>query len=785
MQCTARRMAWSIACVLTIVSAAATHAATSGSVVGATVPSAVLLTNSCTGAPATQFGNVAPGSAVLTDRAGGRCRIGFQSSNDTAMLRVVQSGGTGVAMTGRAGGYTNRVPSPDAAFQYSAVDPATPTTAWMVDWDSNVFKTTNGGAGTTGWNYQSNACSCLPNTLEASAAGSLWLGANAGVIRRSTDGGATWSNLATPPAGLGTSNVRVIKAVSSTVLFIGADQGKVYRTTNGGTSWNAVTGIPVGFDINTLDAWDSTHVAVVLYDGSPTAAYVSTNGTSFSVATLPNFGGCNELNWVSALVVAAACDAGNVAWSTDGGLTYSSVSSGLTEPLFDIHSASASAIWVVGTRGAMAYWNGTTWTKVDPAGARHNLLTMAGVGTTVYVGGNGQNVIGTNSGNPWTRQRIGTASMLDADSAGGTVLVAGDRGQLLRSTDRGVTFAAPVTVGAANAINGVDAIDATKAVAVGDKGTILSTVNGTTWTNVAPAGLATTNLLAVAAIDSRSWWVVGGSGTILRTDDAGANWTTLSSGTANLRAVTAPTQNVAWVAGDDTIKRTSNAGRTWTEQNPSSGAAWLSISAPDAATAYVVGGFSGLRKTTDSGGTWSPSVNPSGQYIEAVEAVDATHVWMADGAGINRTQDGATWTNEGNAYGDQWALAAVDANLAISGNMNGRVDARTSAASIANYGAGNNWSSGAGTGMFGMCLQALTGANADWTVDVTGTANFCEATGTDPWVPVPAAPSKVAHTLTAGGAGQADFVFALRPASNTPPGDYSAAVVFEALAPDA
>jgi uncharacterized delta-60 repeat protein len=84
--------------------AAASPAATSSTVVGATVPSATNLdVAACPGGTpgVTDFGSVLPGSGVVTTAD---CTVTFGSSNDTAALRLYQEDRGGIAMYGRPAG---------------------------------------------------------------------------------------------------------------------------------------------------------------------------------------------------------------------------------------------------------------------------------------------------------------------------------------------------------------------------------------------------------------------------------------------------------------------------------------------------------------------------------------------------------------------------------------------------------------------------------------------------------------------------------------------------------
>ncbi len=95
-----------IAAVVTAVLPA--NGATGGTVVGAYVPSATLLTPACaSGSAATDFGAVLPGSSSVTTAD---CVVSFGSSNDTASLLMSQADGASAAMGGASTG------APDATF---------------------------------------------------------------------------------------------------------------------------------------------------------------------------------------------------------------------------------------------------------------------------------------------------------------------------------------------------------------------------------------------------------------------------------------------------------------------------------------------------------------------------------------------------------------------------------------------------------------------------------------------------------------------------------------------
>lgn len=120
---------------------------------------------------------------------------------------------------------------------------------------ARIFRTTSGPAGT--WTF-----STVPGTLWSSEliySGVAFVDSNNGMIgsygrdlKRTTDGGTTWTNAAQPP---GVTNWRcltmnALKDGSSAIRMLvaddGAGRGRIYRTTNFGSSWSQET-LPANF----------------------------------------------------------------------------------------------------------------------------------------------------------------------------------------------------------------------------------------------------------------------------------------------------------------------------------------------------------------------------------------------------------------------------------------------------------------------------------------------------------------------------------------------------------
>jgi len=187
---------------------------------------------------------------------------------------------------------------PEVGVSFLAVDPTAPSTLYAAPGVGAVFKSTNAG-GTWGevWVDQS----CFPYALTALAvdpttSGTLYLGVarssvgcdvydggtgvrgarslgrvGSGGVMKSSDGGATWTAVASP--GLGVSAFALDPAMPGTLYVVEASQ-RVFASPDGGGSWSALSaGLPETTSISAL-AVDLT---------TPGRLYAATDGGVFSI----------------------------------------------------------------------------------------------------------------------------------------------------------------------------------------------------------------------------------------------------------------------------------------------------------------------------------------------------------------------------------------------------------------------------------------------------------------------------------------------------------------------
>jgi len=143
----------------------------------------------------------------------------------------------------------------------------------------------------------------------------------------------------------------------------------------------------------------------------------------------------------------------------------------------------------------------------------------------------------------------------------------------------------------------------------------LFTVNGT-FAQWLPQNSGTANNLnSVHFTDDNTGYIVGDSGTILKTENGGDQWIPLNSGTSHhLRSVSFITPSTGYTVGFGVILRTADAGANWIDQTPLGleSIFFNGVHFPVEDTGYVVGtDWYGMYphglflKSVDGGSSWS------------------------------------------------------------------------------------------------------------------------------------------------------------------------------------
>lgn len=178
------------------------------------------------------------------------------------------------------------------------------------------------------------------------------------------------------------------------------------------------------------------------------------------------------------------------------------------------------------------------------------------------------------------------------------------------SVDGGATWSqyAHGTLSVLYGVSRGHAADDSVAVAVGAAGTMLRTIDaGLNWT--ALAVLAPTKILYAVTRCTGAMVAVGEDGTVLRSVDNGATWAAVAAGiTATMRSVTAWGLTVVAVGSE--VWRSADAGAIWEKVYDPTGTLYAVTSSP--AGRWTACGSGGLIvQSRDDGVTWTPQTSPT------------------------------------------------------------------------------------------------------------------------------------------------------------------------------
>lgn len=542
-----------------------------------------------------------------------------------------------------------------------------------------------------------------------------------GKVRRTTDGGETFTTINL--GGLSTGSPRV-----SDIYFINSNTGylcgnntiKAFKTTNAGLNWTLMPNLPItAYSYSCIYAKDENNIFIGINSEGLYRRIIRTTNAGATWTTI-------DLPWSTIIDVtdiqfqnantgfvsgnSTATNPSYFAHTTDGGSTWTeAIFPNKEHGLYDLEIIGSNAYVLGGNFGHYYYTSdlGVTWDSVDYNDYNNInqpfqwfVYTFSINGNNAIVGGmNGKINLSNDNGSTWKNTNYSVGNCISpfpsvyAEPGTGHVW-AGTRGGglILHSSNSGANWSHQQTT-AQNAFYQINMVNSNSGFAVGGNlsagvGYCYKTVNGgTNWTNLT---IPTPNyeIWSVDFVNPSTGWIVGGlplgSGAVIaKTTNGGSTWTNQVANSnplinSTISYIDMSDANVGYIAYGTGVYKTTNGGSNWNKINTLPSDAFRRVNTFSNTTVFASSSQS-IYKTFDGGTTWTSVSIPSPvANIFSMDWFDLNNgtVVGTQGYSAKTTDGGLTWTERNSGTSTLWEVSMVskDTVFAVCGiNTNGAI----------------------------------------------------------------------------------------------------------------
>jgi photosystem II stability/assembly factor-like uncharacterized protein len=504
-----------------------------------------------------------------------------------------------------------------------AIDFLNHTTGFAVGDNGTALRTDDAGATWTGLATGTSGPLMRLQIVDANTI--VVAGADGCVLRRSADGGKTFTRIFVPTEADCPDKVQSFTFLDPQTGFLLLRNGSVLVTRDGGQSFarqTAVPGTPAASSPGTLVPEDihfnsPTSGLVFLTtgpaSGNSSAFFTTDGGVSWKPVASVDSGTVTHLYYIDSMN-AYATGPSTLLRTTDGGSTWKSRPAGAGNNLTSIRCSDPNTCLLTvaaGDKLLRTSDGGASTTAITPSSSPLHGAAFAGAGRVVAVGDNGTTVVSDDGGVNYTpvSADIGGQYFRVRLGANGMVLAAGAKGQIARSDDGGATWRALAT---ATAVDLRDAAFTSPSLgyALGGNGTLQTTGNGgISWTTLDPGPGGAPNALVTAG---NNVVLIGPRG--IRAATAGGRFSPIAAKPVMKASLTNADVigTTVFAYGEKTILVSLNAGISWSAVKPPatrSGHKRRPVSIRDLSFVSVTSGFvldsaGRLWSTQNRGRSW-------------------------------------------------------------------------------------------------------------------------------------------------------------------------------------
>ena len=388
---------------------------------------------------------------------------------------------------------------------------------------------------------------------------------------------------------------------------------------------------------------------------------------------------------VSGTNLFAGTNSGGVFLSTDDGISWSPVNTGLTGSNY---SSFISCLDVIGNTifagtGAGVFLttnNGDSWSQVNSGLTEIDIISLAVSGSNIFAGTYSQGVfISTNNGASWTAVNSGlnTSFSITALAVSGTRIFAGTYSHgVFVSSNNGTSWNAVNSGLADTNIRSLAVTGGNIFAGTNGGGVFSSSDNGASWTAV-NTGL-TSNHVYTLAVSGSNIFAGTFEGKVFASSNNGANWNAVNAGLTDTHVFSLGVMGTSIFAGTEAVGifRTDNNGTNWSISNKGLTVASISDLAVSGSTIFASSATGGILLSSDNGNNWaSANTGLTNHNVKAL-AINGSNVYAGTyGGGIFlSSNNGVGWSpvNSGLTDTNILCLAASGSSI-FAGTYGGGV----------------------------------------------------------------------------------------------------------------
>jgi len=267
------------------------------------------------------------------------------------------------------------------------------------------------------WSNQTSGTTSLLYSVKTVNSLVGWAAGAAGTVRRTTDGGATWTN-GNPNPGVINGDIYNIEALDANTAWCTTSPSAtfIYKTTNGGTNWTQVYTVAGGF-INAIKMYSPTNGIATgdVLAGVWLILGTTDGGSTWTVLSSPTATGDGRNNCLQVL-------SPNVWFGTGQGTIWKSTNLGVNWTSYTTTSLTGQVLGVHYNSATIGLGSGATMVKSTDGGLTYAALTASGTGNISGIQGNGNDFWytrgsaifrSTDNGGTWTQVHTPTAVQND------------------------------------------------------------------------------------------------------------------------------------------------------------------------------------------------------------------------------------------------------------------------------------------------------------------------------------------------------------------------------------